>query len=411
MKELPIYYGARLAATLRQNENGFCELDYDPQWQQDGFDISVNLPRRQAHHSGDRVRSFFENLLPEAGIRESLARHFQVSTGNVFGLLSHIGLDCAGAFSVGGVGATGSYTPLTMQELQTELAQLPTLPMAARRSGTSLSLAGAQHKLPLFRKESVYYLPQGGAASNCIIKLPIPNFEHTVDNEFFCMQLAQRIGLPVPRTEIQPLPQGAVLVVGRYDREGEDFHPLRLPQEDFCQLSGLSSSLKYESEGGPGFNDCAAIIRRHSLRPAKDLLLLVQWAAFNLCIGNNDAHAKNLSMLRRGNSLQLAPLYDLLSTTFYGRKLQKKLAMRIGGQQWSHYVSRRRWALFAESVGLSPKTVISQVESTMQNILRTLPGAAVACTAAGAEAEAVTALQQHIAERCTRMQQQMAEEH
>lgn len=407
MKTLPIYYGAQRVGELLQNENGFCELTYDPQWQQEGFDISVTLPRSQQHYTGDCVRSFFENLLPEAGIRESLARHYQVSTENVFGLLKYIGLDCAGAFSIGGPGAAGTYTPLSVQELQTELEQLPTLPMAARRSGTSLSLAGAQHKLPLFRKDGVYYLPQGGAASNCIIKLPIPSFSHSVLNEYFCMQLAQRCGLPTPNTEMLTLPQFAVLVIERYDRSGMDFHPIRLPQEDFCQLSGLSSAVKYESEGGPGIRDCADLIRRYSLRPAKDLLLLVQWAAFNLCIGNNDAHAKNLSMLRQGNSLQLAPFYDLLSTTYYGRKLQKKLAMRIGGQQWSHYVSRRRWELMAQEIGLSPKSVIKQAETVALSVLQVLPQAAQACVDGGADAAAVHSLQRHIAQRTQSVQAQI----
>ncbi len=407
MKSLPVYYGAQHVADLLQNDNGFCELNYDPQWQQVGFDISVTLPRSQQHHAGDCVRSFFENLLPEEGIRKILADHYQVSRENVFGLLSHIGLDCAGAFSVGGAGADGTYTPLSPQELQAELNRLPNLPMAAGRAGTSLSLAGAQHKLPLFRKNGAYYLPRSGAASNCIIKLPIPHFPHSVLNEFFCMQLAQQIGLPVPATEILPLPQYKVLVINRYDRRGADFNPIRIPQEDFCQLSGLSSALKYESEGGPGFARCADMIRRYSYSPAKDLLLLVQWAAFNLCIGNNDAHAKNLSMLQRGNSLQLAPFYDLLSTTFYGRKLQKKLAMRIGGQQWSHYVSSRRWGLFAQELSLSPKTVMKQVANIVQSITHSCQQTAQMCLAGGAEEDAVNRLQQHITQRTQQVQKQL----
>lgn len=409
MSTLPLYYGEERVGTLLQNEHGFCELYYEPAWQEQGFDISVTLPRTQQHHTGDVVRAFFENLLPEAAIRESLARHYGVSTENVFGLLSRIGRDCAGAFSVGAPGSGGAYAELTPQELREELEKLPQFPMAAARPGTSLSLAGAQHKLPIFRMGHTLYLPTGGAASNSIVKLPMEAFPHSVENEFFCMQLAQQVGLPVAKTEILPLPGLAVLLVARYDREGSGFHPRRLPQEDFCQLLGLSSAVKYESEGGPSFADCAGCIRRYSFRAAKDLLLLVQWAAFNLCIGNNDAHAKNLSMLRQGKALFLAPHYDLISTTFYGRRLQKKLAMRIGGQPWSYHVSRRRWGLFAEEVGLPTNTVLHKVESTAKAILRALPETAERATAAGLAPATIQSLRIHLEERTHNVLQHLQE--
>lgn len=409
MNELPIFYEEKPVATLLQNDRGFCELRYEAEWQRHGFDISVTLPRAQQHHTGDVVRAFFENLLPEASIRESLARHYGVSTENIFALLTRIGRDCAGAFSIGGPGNKGEYLLLTEPELQAELDKLPQYPMASARPGTSLSLAGAQHKLPIFRKENEIYLPLHGAASNSIIKLPIAAFPHSVENEFFCMRLAQRIGLPVAGTEILSLPKEKVLLVERYDREGSDFYPQRLPQEDFCQMLGLSSAVKYESEGGPTFADCADYIRRYSFRSAKDLLRLVQWAAFNLCIGNNDAHAKNLSMLRQGNALSLAPHYDLISTTFYGRRLQKKLAMRIGGQQWSHHVSRRRWGIFADAVGLPQTTVLLRVASTANAILRALPPVAELARDSGVSPDVSRALQSHIEERTRKVLQHLQE--
>lgn len=410
MKELPIYYGEEAVATLMQNEHGFCELHYEPTWQEKGFDISVTLPRVQQHHTGDAVRAFFENLLPEAAIRESLARHYGISGENVFGLLSHIGRDCAGAFSIGAPGGAGEYQLLTTPELQSELDKLPQYPMAATRPGTSLSLAGAQHKLPIFHKDGAFFLPLRGAASNSIIKLPMGAFPHSVENEFFCMRLAQHVGLPVAGVNILSLPSGNVLVVDRYDREGSSFHPRRLPQEDFCQMLGLSSAVKYESEGGPSFADCAAIIRRYSFRSAKDLLLLVQWAAYNLCIGNNDAHAKNLSMLRQGEALSLAPHYDLISTTFYGRRLQKKLAMRIGGQQWSHHVSRRRWGLFAEALGLPPATIHKRVQQTAALLLKALPETIEDAFSAGIAAETIHHLHTHLHDRAHKVLEHLQNE-
>lgn len=51
-------------------------------------------------------------------------------------------------------------------------------------------------------------------------------------------------------------------------------------------------------EGGPGLATCAELIRRCSTQPAVDLRHFVGWIFFNLYAGNNDSHAKNLSIYR-----------------------------------------------------------------------------------------------------------------
>lgn len=372
MNTLPIYYEEKLVANVSFDAHGFPELEYNESWVRSGFDISVTLPRIQRKHSGPEVRTFFENILPEGHIRHTLARQIGTDEANVFGLLRHIGRDCAGAFSVGGPGNNGTYEELTMAKLNQLLSELPVYPMGSSERRTSLSLAGAQNKLPLFYKNGLYYLPLQGAASNCILKLPIPGFAHTVENEYFCLELAAEIGLPVVKSSILQLEGYSVLHIERYDRHGDDFHPKRIPQEDFCQMSALISAIKYERDGGPSFADCASLIRRHSLQPALDLTLLVKWAVFNLCIGNNDAHAKNISMLREGNGVRLAPFYDLLTTTYYGNRLLRRMAMRLGGKSQSFYLSYRRWCLFADALNLPHKAVLKMVSSTTRSILKAL---------------------------------------
>ncbi len=372
MNTLPIYYESKLVANVSFDSHGFPELEYSESWQRFGFDISVTLPRIQQKHNGPEVRTFFENILPEGLIRRTLARRIGTDETNVFGLLRHIGRDCAGAFSIGGPGNNGTYEELTKDRLNQLLHELPIYPMGSSERRTSLSLAGAQNKLPLFHKNGIYYLPIQGASGNCILKLPIPGFAHTVENEHFCLELGREIGLPVVKSSILRLDGSSVLHIERYDRQGNDFHPERIHQEDFCQMSALLSEIKYERDGGPSFADCAKIIRRHSMQPAVDLALLVKWAIFNVCIGNNDAHAKNLSMLREGKGVKLAPFYDLLTTTYYGNRLLRRMAMRLGGKSQSFYLSHRRWCLFADSLNLPHKAVLKMVMSTTQRVLKAL---------------------------------------
>lgn len=372
MNKLPIYYGNQEVAELILNRHGFLELEYTRDWQLHGFDISVSLPRLHLRHTGYEVRAFFENMLPEGRIRESLARQYGTNPENIFGILKHVGQDCAGAFSIGAPGTKGDYSPLTTGQIQELLNKLPEFPMASGEQHTSLSLAGAQHKLPLFHQNGEFYLPHRGAASNCIVKLPIDGFPHTVENEHLCLELARQTGLPAVQSSIQLLPDFPVLVVERYDRSGRGFHPRRVPQEDFCQMMAMSSDIKYECDGGPSFYDCSVLIRRYSMQPAIDLSLLVKWAAFNLCIGNNDAHAKNISMLREETGRRLAPFYDLLSTTYYGRRLARRMAMGIGGKRNSFFISGGRWERFALDINMPPKAVMQLVKFTAQTLLSIL---------------------------------------
>ena len=170
----------------------------------------------------------------------------------------------------------------------------------------------------------------------------------------------------------------------------------------------MSYELKYESDGGPTFGDCAALIRRHSMQAGRDLLLLMQWAAFNLCIGNNDAHAKNISMLRNGSKLMLAPFYDLISTTFYGHRLPRKLAMRIGGNSRSYYVSRGRWERFAADVTLPPATVLKGVAAMANAIHAATARAEESALAAGTPPAVVAKLRRHVDSRAQSVLEQLS---
>lgn len=58
----------------------------------------------------------------------------------------------------------------------------------------------------------------------------------------------------------------------------------------------------------------------------------VRQLAFNVAIGNADAHAKNYSVLLAGSQVRLAPLYDSLPTYLYP-KYDARLAMSIDGAQ------------------------------------------------------------------------------
>ncbi|MDO9433863.1 HipA domain-containing protein [Hydrogenophaga sp.] len=123
-------------------------------------------------------------------------------------------------------------------------------------------------------------------------------------------------------------------------------------QYDFCQIAGLASEKKYEKEGGPGVAQCAQIIRQHSARAAPDLQAFVQWLFFNLFVGNNDSHAKNLSVYQRpGEGMRLTPFYDLMCTRIYPG-LSREFAFNIGGEVLPGNVGRAQVDGLAAQLGM-----------------------------------------------------------
>lgn len=300
-------------------------FQYDHDWLagEHSVPLSIALPLRSEAYTDDTARAFFSNLLPESELRKVIARKLGLSEGNDYALLEAIGGECAGAVTLlpddVPLSDAGKYRLLTDEQLNVLIRELPVRPMLAGETGIRLSLAGAQNKLPVYYDDSSnkIYLPVGSRASSHILKPPINNYPGTVENEFFCMQLARRMGLPVPDTTL--LQQEEILyLVRRYDRPmDEDGSVFRLHQEDFCQAFGIAAEMKYEKEGGPSLQRCFELLRNISMTPVVDIRNFLGWVVFNYLIGNADAHGKNISRLFREEGPVLAPFYDLMSTAVY----------------------------------------------------------------------------------------------
>lgn len=187
-----------------------------------------------------------------------------------------------------------------------------------------LTVAGAQEKTALLRIGNDWCIPKGITPTTHIIKLPIgeirqPNatldLSQSVDNEYYCLLLAKELGLNVPDAEIIKAGNVRALAVERFDRRwnAERTVLLRLPQEDMCQTFGLPSSVKYESDGGPGIARIMAFLMGSS-EALKDRYDFMKFQVFQWLIGATDGHAKNFSVfIQAGGSYRLTPFYDIIS--------------------------------------------------------------------------------------------------
>lgn len=88
---------------------------------------------------------------------------------------------------------------------------------------------------------------------------------------------------------------------------------VQLLKEDFCQALGVPPHLKYESDGGPGLSDLAAVLRG-SERADEDLTTLLTSQVLFWLMAAPDGHAKNFSIrLLPAGRYALTPLYDVMS--------------------------------------------------------------------------------------------------
>ncbi|MFH2203904.1 MAG: type II toxin-antitoxin system HipA family toxin [Elusimicrobiota bacterium] len=359
---LNVYWAQQKVGRLWLTDKRAFIFQYDSDWvsSPEALPISLRLPLQAEPFETDVSKPFFTNLLPEADIRDMIAKNIGVSTTNDFKLLEELGGECAGALSLLPDGLPpeedGSYEELSEEVLDHMIEAMPRRALIAGKDGLRLSLAGAQHKLPVYVKDGSIFLPKGAFSSSHILKPTIPDYTDTVENEAFCMMLARECALPVPKVDIRGGKIRA-LQVERYDRTLAAGSPIRLHQEDFCQALGYNHDQKYESAGGPGLKECFTLLEERSSEPIIDKRNLLRWVVFNYLIGNCDAHAKNASILITRDGIRLAPFYDLMSTVVYP-ELSKKLAMKIGGENRPNWIMKRHWERLAEEADVGVKAVL-----------------------------------------------------
>ncbi len=353
-------------------------LTYAAEWlaRATAFPISVSLPLRSEPWGGPVAAAWFGNLLPEGAARQAVCGRLGISDDNDLALLRAIGGECAGALTIIDPRASPSLTTDGAKPEELDGRALSAVvasgaaPLLIGGPGLRLSLAGAQNKLPVTLVDGRVCLPSAGAASTHLLKLPHPRFAHLPINEAFVMGLAAHIGLDVAHVQVFTGTTPPSLLVERYDRvvAAPNAGVRRLHQEDFCQATGRSAGRKYEQEGGPSLAEGVSLVARHTTRPLPDVRRLLEWQAFNLIVGNCDGHGKNLSLLREGGGLRLAPFYDLLSTRQY-RVLDRNLAMSVGGRRDPDVVHRAQWQALARDASFAERFVLDLVGATVHRVM------------------------------------------
>ena len=365
-------YGDKVA--IVEQARGRPRLSYTP----DAIDkyplglplLSLTLPLTPQPYAPGVVAPFLDGLLPEGDARRAIADDINVKASDTYGLIRALGRDCAGALVVQPADeappahpTTLTAEPLSDENIADLVARLRSAPLGVG-GRVRISLAGVQEKLLLTRlPDGSWGSPVDGTPSTHILKPAIARYPNTVQNEAFGMRVAKHLGLPVASIETTTIGGRDLVVVERYDRiVHSDGSVDRIHQEDFCQATNTPPTKKYQEDGGPPLRRIARILRENSTSDSAEAFLRA--LTLNVLIGNGDAHAKNFSLLHyQSGAVALAPLYDVMSTLFYG---DDRLAMYVDNVHRTDRVTADRIVNEAASWGLSKNRAAEVVADILE---------------------------------------------
>ncbi len=392
---------------------GDMQLQYDKAWVQSrlGRPLSLSLPFNLENqpHKGEKVLNYFDNLLPDSdAIRKRIATRFKTASVDPFDLLMAIGRDCVGAVQLLGADEEPEGfdqvqgTPLSSAQIEQRLNEASAgAGFAAAKADDAdfrISLAGAQEKTAFLWWDGRWQQPHGATPTTHIFKMPMglvggrkADFSTSVDNEWLCLRLLKAYGLPVAEAEIQKFGAQRVLVVERFDRRvhASGQWIMRLPQEDFCQVEGVSPLQKYENDGGPGLQVLFKTLC-HSENAEQDMRTVMTAQLLFWMLGAPDGHAKNFSVhLLPGGRFQLTKLYDVMSAypvmgdgPNLWSPFEVKMAMALLGKNrhyHMHNILRRHFNSTARKVGYADNAepiiedILQRTQAAIEEVNANLP--------------------------------------
>jgi serine/threonine-protein kinase HipA len=311
--------------------------------------VSVSMPvRLPSWDTPFGLAPIFEMNLPEGALRERLRLAFAKATGTFddFNLLTIVGQSQVGRIR---------YTDEKDQLDENVPFQSVDEILASRRDGDLFrylldkfaafsGISGVQPKV-LVRDEKAFapladYRPKLSRyrGATHIVKFWEPNeFPQLAANEYFCLKVAERCGLDMPRYRLAE--DGMALVVDRFDLRPDGTYR---GFEDFCVLNARRTDEKYR-----GSYESSVMKRFQQFANSPDVLAdlekLFTLIALNSALRNGDAHLKNFGIVYDDvlGQARLAPVYDLVTTAIYLPK--DSLALTLNGTtQWPDNKALRR---------------------------------------------------------------------
>lgn len=292
----------------------------------------------------DAVSNFLGGYVPEGNHREQMAAKRHVDKDDLFALLNEFGGSIAGAVTLRrpdeDPGFRPAYEPLDDRALAARLTQALEESDQGIPDDSRSTLPGYQPKVLVAQFDGQWAYPHGRAHSTHILKPQVPSRPSRVFDEHYSHLLTQHLGLSNYRSEIRTAGRMTYLAIERFDRVIDGDQVRLRHQEDLCQALGLDwrdTDVKFQQPEWPTDPKRATARRIGELLgsiPGGDAAveLWIRQLTYNVAIGNNDAHAKNVALMHLPTGTELAPVYDALPNLFQEGLIKRDLALAIDGQ-------------------------------------------------------------------------------
>ncbi|WP_242671923.1 type II toxin-antitoxin system HipA family toxin [Stutzerimonas kirkiae] len=271
----------------------------------------LNLPLSPGEKTASKLWGCFEDATPDNwGRKVLLATHKQAPANELEWLLASRG---AGAGCLLFSASRHSVAPPVPVPSFSELERLLELADEIDRGELPDHLDDALAKL------LVYGSSMGGARPKVTVRLDERQYIAKLSRrddlfnqpraEFASLAMAKDAGIPVPGHRLHTVNGRTLLLIERFDREGEH----RCHYLSANALIAPERMRQGDMEGSVSYLRLATIIQKISQDAQADRHDLYRRMIFNISISNTDDHLKNHGFLHQGHDqYRLAPAFDLL---------------------------------------------------------------------------------------------------
>ncbi len=366
--KLHVYVHNQAVATLESTDGFRHVMTYHPEVPPEHF-VSLLMPVRTESFVYPELHPLFRMNLPEGFLlsilQEQLGPHVGASPLN---LLSVVGRNAIGRVKVAAPGADPTQLPVPFDLngiLRGDNSEEAFVDLVRRHAAS-----GVSGVVPKFLSPSPLGKHGKGtlATERYIVKGTTSRLPGVALNEHLCMEVSRQAGLPTAMTEVSD--DGQALVVHRFDFEADG--TTRKGMEDLCSLLTLRPEQKYESTWErvvARIKDVTPLAAQQNaaLSRLADLLLLTY------ALRNADCHTKNIALLYSSReSIELAPVYDMLTITVYDDYAKNPPGMSVDGR--STWMPGKALERFLQTrCNVMPAQTLERVERICEAIVQVTP--------------------------------------
>ena len=270
--------------------------------------VSLTMPIRSKSWVHKELHPIFQMNMPEGALKEAIKNTFsKIEKMDDMGFLKIVGPHVLGRVKFGK--SIKNDEALSLDEIlnsPTDNLFEELMERFAIRSGVS----GVQPKLLLSAQNKTTM-----KFEHYIVKSWEKEYPQLALNEYFCMRAIKNANLETP--EFYMSDDLSLFVMKRFDVKEDNTY---LGFEDMCVLTARGTEEKYDGS----YEELARLIK-DIIPPQnrrKALVTLVKAMIMNHFLRNGDGHLKNYGVLYEDDyeDANLAPIYDVITTTMYIKK-------------------------------------------------------------------------------------------